>query len=89
MRRLSIMFSLLICASCLSGCSTLPATVDIPVAVPCTPPPTIHRPRLTIGTLKADSPPADVIRAYEESLEQLGGYAEYLEELLDGYRGDR
>jgi len=70
----------------LSACSTLPQTVAVPVAVPCAAPPDIARPRLTIGTLRPDSPPADVIRAYAESLEALAGYAEQLETILDGYR---
>ena len=86
MRRVRIMCSLLICASYLLGCSTLPATVEIPIAVPCTPPPEIARPGLALGTLKPESPPAEVIRAYAESLEAVAGYAEQLETILGGYR---
>ena len=71
----------------LAGCSALPRTVDIPIATPCPAPPQVARPHLTIRGLKPDSPPADVIRAYAESLEAVAGYAEQLETLLDGYRG--
>lgn len=70
----------------LSGCSTLPPTVEVPIAVPCPPPPVIQRPRLSISNLTPGLPPAEVKRMYAESLEQLGGYAEYLEQLLNGYR---
>lgn len=70
-----------------SGCSTLPRTVEIPVAVPCTAPPVVARPRLTISTLIPASSPSDVIRAYAESLEEVAGYAEHLETILNGYRG--
>ncbi len=75
-----------ICLLLLSACTTLPQTVEVPVAVPCTAPPEIARPRLAIGALRADSPPADVIRAYAESLEAVAGYAEQLETILNGYR---
>lgn len=70
----------------MGGCSTLPQTVEVPVAVPCSPPPVIQRPHLAIRNLKPGLPPADVKRLYAESLEQLGGYAEYLETILAGYR---
>lgn len=70
----------------LSGCCTLPETVEVPVAVPYTPPPVIQRPQLSIRHLKAGLPPAEVKRLYAESLEQLSGYATGLEKLLDGYR---
>jgi len=73
-------------AMLLSGCSTLPQTVDVPIAVPCTPPPAIQRPQLSIRHLKPGLPPAEVKRLYAESLEQLSGYAGYLETLLNGYR---
>lgn len=70
----------------LAGCSTLPQTVDVPIPLPCTPPPAIQRPQLSIRHLKAGLPPAEVKRLYAESLEQLSGYATYLEILLNGYR---
>jgi len=75
-----------ICLLLLSACSTLPRTVEVPVAVPCTAPPEVARPRLALGALRPDSPPADVIRAYAESLEAVAGYAEQLETILNGYR---
>ena len=70
----------------MTACSTLPPTVDIPIAVPCLAPPVVARPHLPLKNLHPDSPPADVIRAYAESLEALAGYSEQLEALLDGYR---
>jgi len=75
-----------ICLLLLSACSNLPQTVAVPVAVPCTAPPEIARPRLALGALRPDSPPVDVIRAYAESLEAIAGYAEQLETILNGYR---
>lgn len=80
-------FAPLALALILTGCSTLPPTVEVPVAVPCPAPPQVARPRLTIRNLRPDSPPAEVIRAYAESLEAVTGYAEQLETILDGYRG--
>jgi hypothetical protein len=70
----------------LSACTTLPPTVEVPVAIPCPAPPVIARPHLSLGTLRPDSPPAEVIRAYAESLEAVAGYAEQLETVLEGYR---
>lgn len=81
MKRLVIALTML-----LSGCCTLPETAEVPVAVPCTPPPVIQRPQLSIRHLKAGLPPAEVKRLYAESLEQLSGYATGLEKLLYGYR---
>lgn len=83
MNRLALMALALIAA----GCSTLPPTVEVPVAVPCPAPPEIARPHLAVRNLRSDSPPAEVIRAYAESLEAVAGYAEQLETILDGYRG--
>lgn len=68
------------------GCSTMPQTVEVPVAVPCPVPPVFERPRLAIRDIRPESPPAEVEKAYATTLEQLGGYAEYLERLLKGYR---
>lgn len=72
-------------AAVLSGCCTLPPTVDVPVAVPCPVPPVFNRPHLTISSLRPDSSPSEVERATAETIEQLGGYAAYLEHLLRGY----
>ncbi len=70
----------------LAGCSTLPRTVEVPVAIPCPAPPKVSRPRLAVGSLLPDSAPAEVVRAYAASMEALAGYAERLETILDGYR---
>lgn len=70
-----------------SGCTApMPRTVDIPIAVPCTPPPAFERPRLAIRNLRPDMPPAEIERTYAETVEQMAGYAAYLEKLLHGYR---
>lgn len=79
----------LLIVALLSGCaSSLPRTVEVPIAVPCPAPPEIARPRLTIGKLKPESSPAEVERAYAESLEAIAGYAKQLEKILNGYRSD-
>lgn len=80
-------FAPLALALILAGCGTLPPTVEVPVAIPCTAPPEVARPHLAIRNLRPDSPPAEVVRAYAESLEAVAGYAEQLETILDGYRG--
>lgn len=72
-------------AALLSGCCTLPPVVEVPVAVPCPPPPVFNRPSLSIRNLKPESPPAEVERAIAETIEQLGGYAAYLEQIIKGY----
>ena len=36
----------------LSGCCTLPETVEVPIAVPCTPPPVAQRHNYQSATLK-------------------------------------
>lgn len=86
MRRFAL---IVLAALAISGCSTLPRTVEIPVAVPCTPPPVVSRPHLAVSTLKSDSTPDVVIRAYAEALEALAGYAKELETILNGYRGTK
>lgn len=77
---------LLTFATIFMGCSTMPATVNVPVVVPCPAPPVFERPRLAIRDIRPESPPAEVGKAYATTLEQLGGYAEYLERLLKGYQ---
>lgn len=70
----------------LAGCATVPKSVEIPVAVPCPPPPEIVRPHLPILDLSPESPPDNVIRAFAASIEVLAGYAAELETILSGYR---
>ena len=69
----------------LSACSTLPPVVEVPVAVPCPAPPVTTRPRLAIRDLRPGSQPAEVEKAYATTLEQLGGYAAELEQIVKGY----
>ncbi len=78
--------ALIILAAALSGCATVPETVEIPVPVPCPPPPPVARPLLAIRSLTPGTPPAEVERTYLEALKQLAGYAKELEALLAGYR---
>lgn len=73
----------------LLACSCHPEMVQVPVAVPCPPPPAVQRPHLPIAELKPASPANQVMRAYAASVEVLKGYALQLEKLLDGYRGGR
>jgi len=70
----------------LVACTTIPKTVEVPIAVECPQPPEITRPQLAVKTLQPASPPAEVIKAYAMTLEQLAGYATELETILKGYR---
>lgn len=69
----------------LLGCAT-PPTALLPVAVPCPQPPQLVRPHLAIQDLQPQSPPTDVLKAYVVTVEQLRGYAEELEIIINGYR---
>lgn len=69
----------------LPACAGLPQTVDVPVAVPCQTPPVTARPRLAIRDIRPESPPDEVAKAYATTLEQLGGYAAELEQIIKGY----
>ena len=62
--------------------------IQVPVAVPCPPPPVVSRPHLPIADIKKDDGEATLIKAYAATVEALKGYAEELEVLLDGYRVD-
>lgn len=44
------------------------------------------RPHLAIQGLQPQAPPAEVLRAYVVTVEQLRGYAEELEIIINGYR---
>jgi len=84
MKRLVAIFAL---AGSLCACAHQPELVQVPVAVPCSPPPVLARPHLPVADLTADTPANQVMKAYLASLETLKGYAAELEKLLDGYRG--
>lgn len=75
-------------ALALTGCAATPRTVEVrvPVPVDCPAPVVPARPVLPVGALTADTPPADVVRAYAASVEALMGYAGALEAVLSGYR---
>ncbi len=83
MRRYAIVCALLVLVA---ACATVPKSVDIPVAVPCPAPPRVARQHLPITDLRPGDSPDNVIRAYAVSVEELVGYAEELETILDGYR---
>jgi hypothetical protein len=53
--------------------------VRVPVPVPCVAPPLPQRPRLALASLPAEAGPAEVLRAYLMTCEQLAGYARELE----------
>ncbi len=69
----------------LSGCASTP-TALVPVAVPCPPPPPLVRPHLAIQDIRPATPSSEVFRAYVVTTEQLRGYAEELEIIINGYR---
>ena len=71
--------------SLLVGCASTP-TALLPVATPCPLPPPLVRPHLAIQGLQPQAPPAEVLRAYVVTVEQLRGYAEELEIIINGYR---
>lgn len=74
-------------ASSLWGCAH-ETIVQVPVAVPCPPPPAVSRPHLPIADIRRGEGEAALIKAYAATVEALKGYAEELEALLDGYRVD-
>lgn len=82
MKRIMLMAIALLVA----GCSTLPPVVEVPVPVPCSPPPATVRPKLALAHITPATPDNEVIRAYRTALEQMYGYAKELEILLGGYR---
>ncbi|MEW6648167.1 MAG: hypothetical protein AB1450_13290 [Pseudomonadota bacterium] len=74
----------------LAGCAPAPViTAATPIPVPCPPPPPVERPALPLENVTPASPPDDIARAFAASLELLGGYAERLEQVLDGYRNPK
>jgi len=68
-----------------TGCAGTP-TALVPVATPCPQPPPLVRPHLAIQDIKPVAAPAEVLRAYVVTVEQLRGYAEELEIIINGYR---
>ncbi len=70
----------------LCGCAHGPATVQVPIAVPCPVPREVARPHLPIADLRPGDAPDNVVRAYAASMETLIGYARELETILSGYR---
>jgi len=72
--------------SLLLGCASQMPTALVPVAVPCPSPPPLVRPHLAIQDLKPVTAPSEVLRAYVVTVEQLRGYAEELEIIINGYR---
>lgn len=81
---------LLLCATLilLPACTHVPRTVEVPVAVPCPPPPPVARPTLPIDRLTGSSTSAEIVRAYVVTVQKLIDYARELEILLDGYRSE-
>lgn len=69
----------------MGGCAAAP-TALLPVATPCPQPAALVRPRLAIQDLQSVAAPAEVLRAYVVTVEQLRGYAEELEIIINGYR---
>lgn len=60
--------------------------VEVPVAVPCPPPPQFQRPHLPIADVQPGAARVDVERAWAASVRLLQGYAEEMERALDAYR---
>lgn len=83
MKRLVLTAALLV-----TGCTHVPRTVEVPVALPCPPPPPVVRPTLPIDSLTGTSASSDIVRAYVVTVQKLIDYTRELETLLDGYRRD-
>lgn len=68
----------------LTGCATSPRVETVNVAVP-----VVHvitkpeRPTLAVGALTESSTPGQVITSYVATIQQLLGYAQQLENLID------
>jgi predicted choloylglycine hydrolase len=79
---------LLIISLLLTGCASqeTPAVVKVPVAVSCPIPVLPKAPHLPIATLKPDSSPAEVMKAYAVSIELLQQYSHHLRTILLGYQ---
>lgn len=60
--------------------------VEVPVSVPCPAPLPLDPPILAIEGLSPGAPPAEVVKAYAVSTEQLMGYSRQLEARLAAYR---
>jgi len=60
--------------------------VEVPISVPCPAPPPDDPPLLAIEGLPPGAPPAEVIKAYAVTTEQLMGYSRQLEARLAAYR---
>jgi hypothetical protein len=60
--------------------------VEVPVSVPCPAPPPADPPALAIEGLPPEAPPAEVLKAYAVTTEQLMGYSRQLEARLAAYR---
>lgn len=69
-----------------SACCAPPATVKVPIERPCPEPAPTTRPYVPFEDLPANAPDAEVQKACIGSLEAVGGYAEELETVLNGYR---
>lgn len=60
--------------------------VEVPVPVPCPEPPYMAWPTLPIANVTANTPPAEVAKAYALSIEILQAHLWQSYRLLDGYR---
>ena len=73
-RQLLVISSILIVTGCKSALLSCPK------------PPDIQKPRLAIESIKPNTPPEQIIRAYGQSLEQCVAYSSALEDALKLYR---
>ena len=70
----------------LGGCAAQPATRVEYVRVQPQEPPVVQRPELEITRLKQGDDASTVIQSHRITIQQLIGYAQQLETILDGYR---
>lgn len=77
---------LLVLLVCLSGCSTIPREVTVPVALPCPAPPKLLPLVYPLDTLRPGGTAGEKIRAFTLIIEMQKTRIDSLEQILDGYK---
>lgn len=76
----------IVLAAMLSGCSTVPKTVYVPVAI-CPEPPVLQMPVLAVDKLPAKPDAKAALEALANDHKTLKGMLQYTINLLNAYRG--
>lgn len=78
--------ALLVVLLLFSGCSTVPREVQVPVALPCPPPPDLPPLEYPLEALRSGSSSAETVRAFALIIEMQKTRIDSFEKILDGYR---